>query len=465
MKRETKILAIVSAGTAMGGLDLSLMFVAYPAIRADFPKESVTLISWVLTSFTIVAAALLIPAGRLADKWGRKRIFRASLLVFAAGSVACALAPNVPLLIAGRVVAAIGGAMLTPSGLALLMSAVPPERRSYAVGVWGTITGTLATAAPTLGAAAIKYGSWRWALIMPVPLGLVAWAVSGRVLEESVDPNAGPMPDPVGALLIAAGVASAAFGIVQSGRWGWTDQGTLVAVGTGVALLCLLVWRCAHHPYPIVDLRVFKPFLFKATALASICIGIAFWGAYYLFVQFLTLGWGYTIMTAGLLLIPMTLTSSFFGIWSGRTMDRHGHRVVMVPAALLFSAGMAWLALHIGDHRQLGLVWIPAALAVGGTNAAFFTGVNGAGSKTAPAEVLGLTAGIIQTLIRIGGALGTALGISIVGEFHKGDPVHDLRPAFWAFALVGVAAAITAIPLATGPVRARVRARQAVAAP
>src|SRR5688572_25072342 len=141
MTRENRILALVSISSAISALDLSLMFVAYPSIRADFPDVPLSQTSWVLTSFTIVAAALLIPAGRIADRVGRKRVFLLAITLFTIGSAFCAIAPTVPVLIAARVVQAVGGAMLTPSALALIMSTIPIERRSWAIGVWSTITG------------------------------------------------------------------------------------------------------------------------------------------------------------------------------------------------------------------------------------------------------------------------------------------------------------------------------------
>lgn len=449
MSPEGRTLALVSIASAVSSLDLSLMFVAYPAIRADFPDVSLTLVSWVLTSFTIVAAALLIPAGRLADRVGRKKVFLASLVFFSAGSALCAVAPTVPVMIAARVVQAIGGAMLTPSALAIIMTTLPIERRSWGIGTWSTINGAVATAAPTIGAALVRYASWRWAFLINVPIGVGCFFVGRRVLEESVDPNAGPLPDPLGVVVVTAAISMLAFGIVQSSAWGWTDRGTVLALGAAVVLLGVFIRRCARHPAPVVDLRVFQPFLFKANAVTALAMGAALWGGYYIFIQFLTRAWDFTILATGLLLIPMTLSASVVGVPAGRLMDNRGHRPVMAPAAIVFTMSLLWLALGSGDERQVLAVWLPAAIGVGVANAVCFPGVNSAGAWLAPEGSLGITAGIIQTLIRIGGVTGTALGIALVGDLGTDPGASAFHPAFFAFAAVGFLALLTILPLST----------------
>lgn len=444
-----RALALVSIASAVGSLDLSLMFVAYPSIRQHFANEPISVVSWVLTSYSIVAAALLIPAGRLADRVGRRRVFVLSITLFTLGSAGCAVAPNVTLLIVARVVAGCGGAMLTPTALAIIMTLYPLERRAWAIGVWSTVSGGIATMGPTIGALLITYASWRWTFLINVPIGIGCIIATPRLLEESRSADPGPLPDPFGVALVMGGIATLSYAIVQSHAWGWTSQGTLTAFALAFGALGLFLRRCATQAAPVLDLRIFRPYLFRATTLAALCAGVSFWGGYYLFVQFLTLGWKYSIVQAGLLLIPMTLASSFVGVPAGKLMDRHGNRVVMVPAMAIFTLAMLYLGFRLGATRSIWLVWLPAAVGVGITNAVYFPGVNSAGARVAPPEALGTTAGVVQTLIRIGGALGTALAIALVGNFTKGDDPGDLRPAFLVLAGVGLVGALAAAPLAT----------------
>jgi len=248
-----KIVALVSIGASMSSLDLTLMFVAFPEIQKDFPDVPRAELSWVLTSFTIVAAALLIPAGRFADRLGRKRIFLTSLVLFSLGSACVAVAPTVPLIIAARVIQAVGGAMLTPSSLAIIMSVIEPARRSTAIGTWSAISGTVTSAAPTIGAIAIQIGSWRWAFFIVVPIGLTCFVIGRRWLVESVDPDAGPLPDPLGSVLVFVGVAALAFTIVQSRQWGWMDWRTAAMLTFAAVVGAAFIYRCNHHPVPVIN--------------------------------------------------------------------------------------------------------------------------------------------------------------------------------------------------------------------
>jgi EmrB/QacA subfamily drug resistance transporter len=406
-------------------------------------------VAWVLTSFTIVAAALLIPAGRFADRLGRKRVFLTSLLLFTAGSACVGLAPTVPLIIAARIVQALGGAMLTPSSLAIIMSSIEPERRSTAIGAWSAISGTVTSAAPTLGAAAIEFGSWRWAFFLVAPIGLGCFVVGRRWLEESVDPNAGPLPDPVGSVLVFVGVAALAFAIVQSRDWGWLDARTAATLTFAVLIGVVFIWRCQHHPVPVIDIAVFRTGSFRANATAAMVVGAAFWGVYGVLVAFLTRGWGYTILTAGLLLTPMTFASTLTSFKGGVLMDRHGHRAVMIPAAACFSLAGIVLLLFAHDEPDIWFVWIPAALLIGFTTSVYFTGVNSAATRLSPPEHFGVVAGVIQTLIRIGGASGAAFGVTLVADIESGDPVREFDTAWAALAIAGLICMALAWPLKT----------------
>jgi hypothetical protein len=215
-------------------------------------------------------------------------------------------------------------------------------------------------------------------------------------------------------------------------------------------LLAWLVQRCTTHPSPVIDLAVFRPFVFKANALAALAIGITFWGGYYVFIQFLTAGWGYSITGAGLMLIPMTLVASVVGAPAGRSIDRHGHRALMVPAALCFVVAMLWLRLRAGETAEVLTVWLPAAMLAGLTNAVCFPGVNSAAAKVAPSHAFGVTAGIVQTIIRVGGAIGTALGIALVGDVaQEQQGVDAFDTAFVVLAGVGLLAALCMLTLAT----------------
>ncbi|HMQ25580.1 MAG TPA: MFS transporter, partial [Acidimicrobiales bacterium] len=185
-----------------GALDLSMLFVAYPAITDAFPSTSPALLSWVVTVYTIVLAALLIPSGRLADRFGRRRLFLTGLAVFGAGALASGLAPGPLWLIAARAGQAVGGALVLPASMGVILSEFPADRRGTAIGVWGGVGGAATVAGPAIGSGLLAAGGWRWVLLVNVPLAVAAWVGGARVFSESRDRTA-RLTDLVGSGLLA----------------------------------------------------------------------------------------------------------------------------------------------------------------------------------------------------------------------------------------------------------------------
>ena len=229
-------LAVTSFAVFAAALDATVLFVAFPDIRASFPQVSLAELSWVLNAYTIVFAALLIPMGRLADRLGRRRVFSAGVLVFTVGSALSGLAPSVGLLIVFRIVQAIGAATVVPASLALVLGAFPQSRRSAAVGIWAAVGAVAAALGPSLGAVVVEAASWRWTLFLNIPLGVLTLLAIPRVLTESRDPDATP-PAITGVALLVAGVAALALGIVQGDEWGWSDARTLAALTAALILI------------------------------------------------------------------------------------------------------------------------------------------------------------------------------------------------------------------------------------
>src|SRR5688500_13953370 len=195
------VFTVTVAAAFMVALDLSIVNVAFPSIRTSFPEVSTASLSWVLAAYSVVFGALLLGAGRIADRSGRRRIFETGLVVFALGSLLCGIAPTAWLLIAGRVVQAVGAALLMPTSLALLLTATPPAARAQAVAMWGGISALAVATGPSLGSVLIDAGGWRWAFYVNLPVAAAALVASRRVLPESV--IGGPVPDLVGVALVS----------------------------------------------------------------------------------------------------------------------------------------------------------------------------------------------------------------------------------------------------------------------
>ena len=214
--RPRRVLAVTSAAALVASLDLFIVNVAFADIGRDFHGAALTDLSWVLNGYAIVYAALLVPLGRLADRTSRKAGFLAGLALFTAASAACAAAPDLGVLVAARVVQAVGAAALTPTSLGLLLPVFPPDRRAGAVRVWAASGALAAAAGPVVGGLLVQF-SWRWVFLVNIPVGLLALAATARFVPDSRDPVRGPIPDLVGAVLAALAIGTLALALVQAG--------------------------------------------------------------------------------------------------------------------------------------------------------------------------------------------------------------------------------------------------------
>src|SRR3954467_12438195 len=228
MPKQSQVLPVLSVAAFMASLDLFIVNVAFDDIGRDFSGSSLADLSWILNAYAILYAALLVPLGRLADRYGQRAGFLAGLAVFTLGSAACAASPGLTALIAFRGVQAIGAAALTPTSLGLLLNATPPERRVRAVRIWAATGGLAAAAGPVVGGLLVNT-SWRWVFLVNIPIGIAAFVVAARIVPASRDLTSTRLPDAWGAVLLTAAIGGLALGLVKSPDWGWTSGRTTVS--------------------------------------------------------------------------------------------------------------------------------------------------------------------------------------------------------------------------------------------
>src|SRR3954464_14911593 len=243
LDRRWKVLLVTGVAVFMAFLDVTIVNVAFPSIRGAFPSASLADLSWVLNAYNIVFAALLVPAGRLADLWGRRRMFFVGLSVFVLASALCGLAPSAWLLVSARVLQAAGAAVLVPTSLGLLLPEFPLERRASATALWGAVGAVAAATGPSLGGLLIEWSSWRLVFFVNLVLGAAAWVPARRLLRETRDPDRGAVPDALGIVLLAGGVGLLSLAIVQAPSWGWGDWRVLGSLLASVPLLGGFLWR------------------------------------------------------------------------------------------------------------------------------------------------------------------------------------------------------------------------------
>jgi EmrB/QacA subfamily drug resistance transporter len=405
---------IACAGAFLAFLDTTIVNIAFPDISASFAGSGRDALSWVLDGYFVVIAALLVPAGGLADRFGHRRVFLLGVGCFTAASLLCAAAPSLGLLISFRVVQGIAAALIAPASLAIVLDSFPLERRSAGVGLWGAAAAAAAAVGPTLGGALVELSDWRLVFLVNLPLG-AAIVLAGRRRLPHPKILDSRLPDLPGAAMLALALAAITLGIVEGNDWGWTSAATLGSFAAGAALLAGVVARSLGHPRPIVEPALFAHRSFRLGNLGTLLFAAAFFSLILGNVLFLTSVWGYTVLHAGLATLPGPTASTLVAGPAGRLADRFGHRAVIVPGTLVFAAGVMVLRSTGADPDWLG-IWLPGALLTGiGIGLAFPT-LGAAAVRDVPVDRFATASAVNAAFRQVGAVLGTAILVAIVGE-------------------------------------------------
>jgi EmrB/QacA subfamily drug resistance transporter len=344
-RRVGVMVGVLSLAIFMASLDLFIVNLAFPYIGREFHGSDLSSLSWVLNGYSIVFAATLVPAGRWADRVGRRRMFVAGLVVFCLGSILSGFAPGVGQLIAARTVQAIGAGMMVPASLSLLLAVVSGPARARAIGSWSAFGALGAALGPVIGGCLVQL-SWRWVFWINIPVGIVAIALAFRYLPESKDEKIDAKPDLLGAVLIGAAVGSIALALVKAPAWGWASSSFIGLVAVSVAFVALMAYRSAHHPAPVVELALMRSRTFSGAFAASVLYYGGF-GAFVLnTVEVLTGVWHFSAIEAGLAIAPGPLmVLPFARLVAPRLSIRLGGpgRVAVIGCAVNAAAQLIWL--------------------------------------------------------------------------------------------------------------------------
>jgi EmrB/QacA subfamily drug resistance transporter len=439
MQRKWRVSLIVCVGVFMSSLDLFIVNIAFPAISKHFGGASLGSLSWILSGYAIVFAALLVPAGRWADAFGRKRAFLLGLGVFVAASAACALAPSVGFLIGARVVQAAGGALMLPTSLGLMLPEFGPHERHVAIGVWAATGGIAAAAGPPLGGLLVQ-ADWRLVFLVNVPIGLAGLGFGLRTLAERRELGAG-RPDVLGALGLIVAIGSLVVAIVKGQEWGWGSPAIIALLLVTVVGLPAIWWRSQRHVSPVVEPAMLRVRSFGLAVGASVLFFAGFGAMLLAGVLFLTGVWHEKVLTAGLMLFPGPAMATTFSIPSARLGARLGYRIPGILGALLFVAGQVFYITQTGNTPAYVSEYLPLIAISGAGVGLMIPTLTGAGASSLAPERFATGAAVLTMGRQIGAALGVALLVAVLGT--STGTASDFHSAWLISVAGGLAAGLT----------------------
>ena len=444
-RRLMRILIVVSGAAFLDFLDVTVVNLAFPEMRADFGGAAVGDLAWVIAGYAVTFAALLTPSGRLADIIGRRRMFVAGTAAFALASLASALAPTLGVLIAARFVQGAAAAMTLPAGLGIVLAASPPERRAAAVGIWGAAAAVAALVGPTLGGVLVDTVGWRAVFLINLPIGALILTGALRLVEE-LPRGEGRLPDLAGAAAFALGIGLVVLALTQGPEWGWTDRSTLGAVAAGVVGVTIALVRSRRHPSPAIETSLWRIRRFSVANAASVFVGASIYTWLLLCVLFMTGVWKWSEIQAGLAASPGAVTAAFTAALLGRRINSGGQRAAVVGGSLLLAADGLWLVLALGPESNFLALWLPSGLIAGVAMGAMGVGISSAAATAVAPERYAAATGLNLTARQVGGALGVA---ALAAILQAGLPTRGIDAYLDVFALCAACALVAAL-VATG---------------
>ena len=450
--RRWKILAVLAAVAFMAQLDLFIVNIAVPAMSRSFPGASLGDLSWVLNAYAIVFAALLVPAGRLADHFGRRRFLLWGVVVFVAASVLCALAPSLGILIAGRVLQAIGAAMVVPTSLGLLLPAFARRQHGLVVGIWAGVAAVAASSGAPVGGLLVAV-NWRWIFLVNVPIG-IAVLVAGRVLLPEIRAEHGArLPDTFSIVAVFLAIAAVVFVTVEGGDLGWTSGSEIGLYVATAVLVAAAVWRSAVHPHAVIERTLFHSRAFTTASLALFVFFLGFASWLLVTVLFLEDAWGYSAIRAGLAIVPGPLMAAVFAVNSNRVAQAFGRHRVAVGGPLFFAAAALFWIFATSSHGGYWGGFFPG-LIIGGTGAGLSQAPLFASASTLPADRATTGSAVLNMSRQVGSALGVALTVVLLAA-AKPEALGLYHRVWWFIAATMiVASGISLIGGRVGPAAA-----------
>jgi EmrB/QacA subfamily drug resistance transporter len=471
-KRKWFTLAAVSFGLFMIMLDNTVVNVALPAMARDL-GIGLSELEWVVTGYALTFAALMLSGGKLADRYGRRRLFVIGIVVFTASSFACGLASTGGVLIGARIFQGVGAALMNPATLSIISATFPPRQRGMAIGIWAGVSAMALAIGPLVGGLITEHASWNWIFFINIPIGIAAVVASYLFIDESRDTRADQRLDLPGLLTSGIGLFALEYALIEANTYGWTSGRILASFAVAVVLLAAFVWIEVRGSTPMIDVSLFRNTTYTGANLVMLLVALAMFGVFFFVSLYMQNVLGYSAVQAGAAFLPMTCLIVVLAPVTGKLSDRYGSRWFL-------TGGLTLLAIQLFYFSQLGAsatYWelLPAFIIGGIGMAMTMTPATAAAMRAVPVDRAGVGSAVLNSARQVGGSLGIALMGAIVAASvsvtlqtasQSGDPalvqraIHQFVDGFSNALIVAGAIALAGAVVAAVLVRHEVHEEQ-----
>ena len=446
-------LAAVAFGLFMIMLDNTVVNVALPSIEKDL-HISISQLEWIVTGYALVFAALLITGGKLADLFGRRKIFIIGLAVFSLSSLACGFAPSAGFLIGARAAQGIGAALMNPATLSIITATFPPKQRGQAIGIWAGVSALALAIGPLVGGLIVDNIGWNWIFFVNVPIGALGIVVSYFFIKESRDTSHEQSVDFPGLLTSGGALFALSYALIEGNQRGWLSAEILGLIAAAAVLLAAFIVLESRQRLPMLDLSLFRIHSFAGANTVALLVSLGMFGVFFFVSLYVQNILGYSPTKAGAIFLPMTILIILIAPVAGKASDRIGSRWLM-------GGGMTLLSISLLLYQRVGLhstFWtlFPAMILGGIGMALTMSPMTSVAMASVPVDKAGVGSGVLNSFRQVGGSLGIALMGAILASYLSARPgtalanqqfVDGLHSALLVSACITFAGAVVAVAL------------------